>query len=404
MPELKKKLIKEEITITSKSTDLSVDNKSQSYSSMYQDWKMINDIMAGDRAIKKAGESYIPKLEGQQINQYDAYLSRGVFFNAFARTVQGLTGAITRKSAVVEVPEKLNPVLDSFTQDGSPLDKTIRSITQTILSKGYCGILADLGENDTPYVSIYQPLDIINFKTIKVNGKMTLRMLVLKERVEVENPLNPFESNITDQIRVLFLDDTGWLTINLYQFETGIKGASSKWIQVPINEEFDYQPSVIGGAKLDYIPFTFFGSEETSYSPQKPPLLDLAYLNIKHWQVNVDYYYALHICALPTPWAAGFTQEEGKNLRIGPGTAWVSSEPEAKCGFLEFTGQGLQAIENALSNLEKQMAVIGARLLEEQKKGVETAESMEIRAGGDTANLASISLSIERGFKQVLVY
>ena len=386
------------------STNLSVDEKSAYYNMRQMDWSTIGIIMQGERAVRAAGQRFVPILSKQTSTEYAAYLSRGSFYNAFARTVQGLTGAITRKPVVLELPEKMEDISDNFTKDGISIDKTVRDITQEIISQGYCGMLADLDDKGKPYASVYSPLDIYNFRLVEKEGQKVLAMLALHEIAEEIDGLDYFKINQIDQIRVLSLDELGWLTVNLYRYDVQIKGGNKKWIQVPIRGEYDYHPTTVGGLKLDYIPFVFFGADKTSFIPQKPPLLDLVYLNIKHWQVSVDYYYALHICALPTPWAAGFDQIEGKELKIGSGTAWVSKTPEAKCGFLEFTGQGLGAIEKALDRLERQMAVIGARFLEEQKKGVEAVETLEIRSSGDTANLASISVSIEQGFKQILIY
>jgi len=245
-------------------------------------------------------------------------------------------------------------------------------------------------------------MDIFNYRTGVIQEQLKLTLLVLRENVEEFEATDGFVTVNAEQIRVLYLDEEGYLVVNLYR--RAAKNSKTNWLQIPIKGEYDFQPRILGGNRLDYIPFVFFGGNESNFEPQKPPLLDLAYLNIKHWQVSVDYYHGLHFCGLPTPWAAGFNAEEERVLTIGSGTAWISNNSEARCGYLEFSGQGLSAIEKALDKLERQMAVVGSRILEEQKKGVETAEAMLIRSSGDISNLASISLGIENNFLNVFRY
>jgi len=65
-------------------------------------------------------------------------------------------------------------------------------------------------------------------------------------------------------------------------------------------------------------------------------------------------------------------------------------------------GQGLADIEKGLDRLERQMAIVGARLLEEQRPGVEAAETVRLRSSGDSATLSDVAGSIENGLTKVL--
>ena len=60
-------------------------------------WLRARDVFAGEDAIKAAGERYLPKLAEQSQVDYDAYRTRGSFFNATARTVEGFIGLIFRR-------------------------------------------------------------------------------------------------------------------------------------------------------------------------------------------------------------------------------------------------------------------------------------------------------------------
>jgi hypothetical protein len=132
----------------------------------------------------------------------------------------------------------------------------------------------------------------------------------------------------------------------------------------------------------------------------KPPLLDLVDVNISHYRTTIDLEHGAHFTALPTAVLAGFGT--GKTYRIGSGVAWVSDKPEAKAFFLEYKGAGLSALRDLISDKEKQMAVLGARLLEEQKKQTEAAETHRLRQSGEQASLASVANTVSEAIERCL--
>ena len=55
-----------------------------------------------------------------------------------------------------------------------------------------------------------------------------------------------------------------------------------------------------------------------------------------------------------------------------------------------------------MEDKEKQMAVLGAKLLETPKAGIESADAIRLRSSGESAALSNISYSTERGMEQCL--
>ena len=66
-------------------------------------------------------------------------------------------------------------------------------------------------------------------------------------------------------------------------------------------------------------------------------------------------------------------------------------------GLLEFNGQGLKHLENALVEKRKLMVQLGARMLETQKRSTETAEALRLRQAGDSSVLAILANTASRG-------
>lgn len=368
------------------------------YQSLYS---KIKDCKEGEGAIKAAGENYLPRLSGQDVSAYDRYKKRGAFLNATGRTINALTGLMLRKEPVVEVPQNIEEDMESITSNNLSIYELIRDCCEASLSFARQGLLIDADENgDEVFIAVYDALSIINWRTRMYEGEEILTMLCLQETATKISEEDQFHTEYVDQVRVLQLEagddeeegELGKLVVRLYQKQ---EDNNNKWIQVGE----DIMPQVMG-ARLDRIPFVIIGAIANEISPEKPILADLATLNIGHWRLEVDYKHGLHLCALPTPWAAGFPKEA--ELYIGPEKAWVSEEPQAQAGYLEFTGRGLEAIEKALQRTENQMAVMGSRILENQKKDTEAYQTVKARSGSDTATLSNIAATVEKGIEHAL--
>jgi len=129
-------------------------------------------------------------------------------------------------------------------------------------------------------------------------------------------------------------------------------------------------------------------------------LQDIIAVNLHHYRLDADYKHGLHFTALPTAWVSGF--DKSASLRIGSSTAWVSETPGATAGYLEFTGQGLTSFERAMDRDERLMAVLGSRLLQDQKKVGETAEAIRLQQSGEDSVLSGIATSVSASLTQVL--
>jgi hypothetical protein len=59
-------------------------------------------------------------------------------------------------------------------------------------------------------------------------------------------------------------------------------------------------------------------------------------------------------------------------------------------------------LENALKEKQEMMAVLGARILEESRKGIESAESQEVRRRSENSALSSIATAVSDGVGRAL--
>jgi hypothetical protein len=132
--------------------------------------------------------------------------------------------------------------------------------------------------------------------------------------------------------------------------------------------------------------------------------MPLADLNLAHYRVTADYEHGCHYTGLPMLFLSGLELGDKEKIYLGSQTAVVAPNPDADGKFIEFTGQGLGALEKNLDRKQHQMAVLGARMLESQKNGVESEGAIQMRTNGETSTLAGIANLISSQLSKVLTF
>jgi len=378
-----------------------VSDKHKEYQKYEEEWEKCRDTIAGSKAVKLAGQKYIPKLSGQDSPEYEAYINRALFYSATSRTVQALMGSIFRKEYTLEYPSHLEHQLEAITLDGKPFDSFLRSVVRHVISTGRLGILTDVLDTGNTvdfraYLALYKTEAVINWREAVVGSSKITTMVVMYENYEVLAD-DGFTINERPQYRVLTLNkEKGSENIRYMQDVYRKNKGDERYTPVP---DMHTAPTRMG-LPLDKIPFQFINTYDLDVSPDQPPLIHLAEVNLSHYRTSADLEHGAHFTALPTAWVAGFSTDS--DLRIGSATAWVTEEVGAKVGFLEYTGQGLSALRDIKNDKEQLMAILGARLLEENKKAAEAADTLKIRAAGESGSLTAIAKNISAGVEKAL--
>ena len=378
---------------------MAVNAKHPEYSKNLTKWQLMRDALAGEVAKEK----YVPKLSDQEAEEYSAYVGRAEFYNATARTQVALTGLLFAKPPKVELPEVLKTIAENVSLDDDTLEALAKNIANECLSVGRCGVLVDLPSvekadyskleaerlNLRAYATLYKAENIINWKTTKINGSNVTSLVVLAETY-AEPTQDEFVDKIKTRYRVLDLHE-GYYRQRVFS-ET--KAGNFEVVS-------EIYPSA-NGQKLEYLPFTFFNVNDLKTTVEKPPLLDLAKVNISHFRSEVDLEHGTHFTALPTPYVTGYQGESSEKLKIGSTAVWVINDPSAKVGFLEFSGAGLSTLENRIAVKEKRMSILGARLLLDEKKTAEATETLQMRKSGENAVLTNVASTISEGVASFL--
>lgn len=73
---------------------------------------------------------------------------------------------------------------------------------------------------------------------------------------------------------------------------------------------------------------------------------------------------------------------------MGGSVAFILPNPDSKAFYLEFQGQGLSELREALRAKESMMATLGARMLAPDKNGVESAQTAGIHRAGENSRVS----------------
>jgi hypothetical protein len=411
-----------------------VDSSHRSYDQFAASWQRTRDVLAGEDAVKAAGETYIPRLESQTDQEYKQYVARGFFYNATARTLAGYLGMIFRREPAMNRPLNrkhmetrsadgsgvpalpgIATAFDTFLEDvdlfGTTLASYARHVAAEVLSVGRGGTLVDWhdGMERRAFLAFYSAENILNWRVARINGRMQPTLVVLREW-SGEASEDEFQEELKEQILVLRLEVDGDGAPSLPP-----SGAASRSRHVYRVEKWEQRKTQTGqmewvresvatptrnGKPLESIPFVFHGPTHSRADVERSPIEDIVVANLDHFRINVDFKHGMHFTALPTAWVSGF--DKATQLKIGSTTAWVTDTVGASAGYLEFKGEGLQTFERALDRVERLLAVLGSRLLESQKRVSESAEALTLRQGGEASILGSLATSLSSSLTDVM--
>lgn len=386
-----------------------VETEHPEYARRKDEWLMLRDVLAGSRAVKARGELHLPRLVKQAALAYADYLMRAKFYAATPRTLDALKGIIFHKPMVVEGPAHLLDQLTDITLADLDIQDFTEALIKEVIGMGRYGVLVDMPdganpEENRPYWVGYRTEQITNWRETAAHGETYPTLVVLKETYETE--VDAFEMKEHEQYRVLELiphplvseADGGKAYVQrIWQKVMGADGKESK--------DFAMVKEIIPmkqGVPLSFLPFQAFGPTSLGLCPENPPLSEMAETNLHMYRRSADLEHGRHFTGLPTPVITGMpAQGPGtpQTWSIGSAEAWLLPIG-ADAKFLEFTGQGLGALENGIAEDKDEMAALGSEMFAPEPdapSAVETATAVRVRHSGKTATLKTMARRVGSG-------
>lgn len=381
------------------------------YAEGYEIWSKMRDVIEGEDKVKKGGNKYLPKPAGRSDADFEKYVARAQFFDATGKTAAGMTGGVFRKPPKMELPAQIEYLLEDADGRGTPLEQFAKEATGETVGLGRVGLLVDMP--DVPVVKrldeeramgaqarlyLYPAENVVNWSYARIGSDYQLSRVVLDERLDEPKEDDEFATEEVHQYRVLDLEQDsegapGGYRVRVYREGKDGWGAIS-----------EHRPTAPTGERMDFIPFIFVGAADNTSDIDKPPLLDIANVNIGHYRNSADYEDALFMVGQPTPVITGldaqFIEKHKGQFVIGSRSAWMLPQ-NSSASMLE-SSRDLGGLSQAMERKEGQMVQLGARLIDSNPAGVEAAETIRLRQSGEASVLASIAGNVTRGIQQLL--
>lgn len=377
-----------------------------------QDWQKVDDVVAGERAIKAAGDTYLPRPNptdesAENLARYDQYVDRAVFFNATGRTLEGLLGIAFKKGAEIVVPKNMEFIFKDLDGAGGSIHNQAHRVLEEQLKKARGGLLADYPATAAATsqadqvknkihanITLYPAESIINWR---LDEKQDLSLVVLYETVDVDDGYAVEQVEQWRELRIGIPESeesnmSERYIVRLWRRSTDEKKAS----EIILHKE--YTPKDANGQFWTEIPFQFFGAIDNNPDIDKSPLIDLACLNIAHYRNSADYEESVYFTGQPTFAASGLTDEwidhAWKDRTFYVGARSLIPLPVGGQIIIAQASPNTLAGE-AMKKKEDQMVNLGARLLMADS-AIKTAEQSrsDTAASHSVLSLAAENMSL----------
>ena len=371
---------------------------------MRVDWALVDALMGGTKAMRKAGRTFLPQWPKEDQIAYEDRIRLSTLFPAYAETVKNMTGRVFAEPIVVDesVPAPIQALLPNIDNQGNNLQVWAREQFSRGLSHGITYAVVDfpkMEEGSTladqqqiaarPYAVEIKPEQVLGWKSEVINGAQVLTQFRYVEWIEEDDPDDEFATKCVSQIRVL--EPGSW---RIYRQGKGRSKA--------------YELIDEGSTTLDYIPLAVFYTNRTGFMTACPPLLELAHLNIKHWQSQSDQDNILHVARVPLLLVKGVdsptstTGEPGDEITVSTGAVTYIPNSEGDMKFVEHSGKAIEAGRQALQDLVDEMRMSGAKLLQKEKTPTKTATEATDDAATELSPLETMAEQFEDFLDQIL--
>jgi hypothetical protein len=384
----------------------SPDYKHPQYAVMRALWQVCRDFVAGTATVRAKRETYLPRHEAEEPADYDLRLKYAVVYNAFARALDALTGLAFQNNPELgaDVGPQTRADWENIDLKGTHGDVFARRLLLEGLITGYVGLLTDMPParpNLTlaqeralgvrPYWVMYTAEQIVNWRVGPMDdGQLGLTLLVLDEPVVV--PDGAFGQKTIPQFRVFRKDAPGAPV--LWQV----------WRQEAGKAYTIFEEGVLTNPRIPFGVGKFGPTTNGAWLDTRPPLYDLAELNISHYRLLTDRRHIMHLACVPILAEIGSTPPKpGQQQRvIGPGALVQIPNPDGDLKYVEPAGTGLAPTREELQDTERRMAQTSLAFLASETRAAETAEGKRIDSAAQNATLSSTIRALEDLLEEAL--
>jgi len=368
------------------------------YWGMFTTWQPVSAVLSGTQGLRLASEAYLPQLPKESVEAWQRRCIRGVLSPFFQRIVKAAAGLILRKPVVLSGGDEAwwEEWRTDVNRHGSGLEEFCSKVLFDAIAYGHCGWLVDhnpdpavvtladqLANPQRPYFVRYETANVIGWREAAGGAGGSVAQLRLRE--VVCEPWGRFGQAQYRQVRVL--EPGKWFTYRVEQQKD--PSQPERW--------YEYETGETG---LSEIPFTVVYSQRESLFCSRPPLLEIANLNLQHYALQAQLLHCLHVAAQPMLVVKGW-DSASNDLNVGVNNA-LSLPVAGDAFYVEPASSAFQSLQDELASLEQQMATLGVAILAKQKNVAESGLSKQLDRADSNSMLSVISKDLEASLQQAV--
>lgn len=349
---------------------MNVADKTYTVTSMHAAHSVVAALLGGTDAMRAAGRTYLPQWAQESNDAYAIRLSTATLLPVLKETVRQMVGRVFYQDMDTEkVASALREYLPNIDLRNNSLSVFCAEWFADALAFGASFAVADypFSNSDTladaremglrPYAVLVKNSDVLGFRSELRNGvEVCTQFRYMQTIVEQDGE---FGEKLVEQVNVL---EAG--LVRKYR-----KNESGDWYLYAEN------PITINGKPADFVPVVDLVFEKSSFFIGRSPLLELAYLNVKHWQSQSDQDNITHYVRVPL--LVFNSEESAPDVLTAAAGNMISVGLNGNLSYVEHSGAAIAAGERALEKLENDMLAAGAKLLTRTKLALTDSQARD---------------------------
>ena len=356
------------------------------YFAQLQRWVPVADVLGGTDVMRSKADKYLPRLPREDDQCWNTRISRSVLSPFLHRLILAAVGLILRKP--IELEDASDYWLEwsqNVDREGTDLQEFASKVLYNSLAYGHHGLLVDFPASDArtlaeevqsqarPYLIQVPCFETIGWRQQVDQNMGKLQQLRIREYTTEDD--GRFGTKVIQQIRVL--EPGKW---EVWRESTNRAG----W------ELYDK-----GTTSLTGIPYAACYSSREGMLVSRPPLAEIAQLNIQHYSLQAQLLHCLAVAAHPLLVLRGWDDQSDDLANLSVGNA-LAMPPEGGVEYVEPASSAFSAQQQELANLEEQMATLGVTILAKQKNAAESGLSKQLDRADSNSMLARLSQELEQ--------
>lgn len=362
---------------------MAVQDRSKRCQVFYEERELLRALRGGTKTLREGGEKWLPKEPGESRPGYQRRLKRSVLSNFITRAIKNLGSKPFSKPVVLESErnqELADEYLKAIDGRGTSLTALASRVFEDALWQGTAFIAVDAPVNGGRAYAYHLSADsILGFK---MDEDYQLTEIRIAEKATI--PDGDFDEKEVGRVRI-FRKEGEHVTWDLWE------EGDSEYSLILSNQPFAL-------SEIPVMPIHASPVEGSDDLFAPPPLLDLAYLNLQHYQESSDQAHILHVAKVPVLFASGVAQDA--SIAIGSEYA-IKAEQGSTLSWVEISGSSINAGRQSIIDLESRMSAYGAEMLQ-NLGAIETATGRALRAGENNNQIAQIAVALGAGIERVM--